>query len=103
MPKNTILQDLVYELNELVAHELQQLVQNDEGYEFPKRETKKSLKYYTQPHEIEAQITGFKRRAKKEQKPYEDVVRTWFKRNQLKHNLNPKDMDKVINILLGSE
>ena len=97
------LEELYYELNELVAHELQHLVQNDEGYEFPKRETKKSLKYYTQPHEIEAQITGFKRRAKKEQKPYEEVVRTWFKRNQLKHNLNPKQTEIVINKLLGSE
>jgi hypothetical protein len=97
------LQELYYELNELVAHELQHLVQNDEGYKFPKRETKKSLKYYTQPHEIEAQITGFKRRAKKEQKPYEDVVRSWFKRNQLKHNLNPKQTEIVINKLLGSE
>jgi len=97
------LEELYYELNELVAHELQHLVQNDEGYEFPKRETKKSLKYYTQPHEIEAQITGFKRRAKKEQKPYEDVVRTWFKRNQLKHKLKPNQIEIVINKLLGSE
>jgi hypothetical protein len=97
------LQELYYELNELVAHELQHLVQNDEGYKFPKRETKKSLKYYTQPHEIEAQITGFKRRAKKEQKPYEDVVISWFKRNQLKHNLKPKEIEIVINKLLDGK
>jgi hypothetical protein len=97
------LEELYYELNELVAHELRHLVQNDEGYEFPKRETKKSLKYYTQPHEIEAQIAGFKRRAQKERKPFEEVVRTWFDRNHSKHQLNQKEIDKVINKLLKGQ
>jgi hypothetical protein len=97
------LEELYYELNELVAHELQHLVQNDEGYEFPKRETKKSLKYYTQPHEIEAQIRGFKRRSQKERKPYEEVVISWFKRNQSKHGLSPKEIEIVINKLLGGK
>jgi len=97
------LEELYFELNELIAHELQHLVQNDEGYEFPKREPKKSLKYYTQPHEIEAQITGFKRRAQKEQKPFEEVVRTWFDRNHSKHGLTPQEIEIVINKLLGGE
>jgi len=97
------LEELYYELNELVAHELRHLVQNDEGYKFPKRETKKSLKYYSQPHELEAQIAGFKRRAQKEQKPFEEVVRTWFDRNHSKHQLNQKEMDKVINKLLEGQ
>ena len=97
------LQELYYELNELVAHELQHLIQRDDGYVFPKKETKKSLKYYTQPHEIDAQITGFKRRAQKERKPYEDVVRSWFKRNQLKHQLTQDEMGVVINKLLGGK
>jgi hypothetical protein len=97
------LEELYFELNELIAHELQHLVQNDEGYEFPKREPKKSLKYYTQPHEIEAQIRGFKRRSQKERKPYEEVVISWFKRNQSKHGLNPKEIEIVINKLLGGK
>jgi hypothetical protein len=97
------LEELHFELNELVAHELQHLIQRDDGYVFPKKETKKSLKYYTQPHEIDAQITGFKRRAQKERKPYEDVVRSWFKRNQLKHQLTQDDMGVVINKLLGGK
>jgi hypothetical protein len=97
------LEELYYELNELVAHELKHLVQNDEGYEFPKRKTKKSLKYYTQPHEIDAQIRGFKRRSQKERKPYEEVVISWFKRNQSKHGLSPKEIEIVINKLLGGE
>jgi hypothetical protein len=97
------LEELHFELNELVAHELQHLIQRDDGYVFPKKETKKSLKYYTQPHEIDAQITGFKRRAQKERKPYEDVVRSWFKRNQLKHQLTQDEMGVVINKLLGGK
>jgi hypothetical protein len=97
------LEELYFELNELVAHELQHLIQRDDGYVFPKKETKKSLKYYTQPHEIDAQITGFKRRAQKERKPYEDVVRSWFKRNQLKHQLTQDEMGVVINKLLGGK
>jgi len=97
------LEELHFELNELVAHELQHLIQRDDGYVFPKKETKKSLKYYTQPHEIDAQITGFKRRAQKERKPYEDVVRSWFKRNQLKHELTQDEMGVVINKLLGGK
>jgi hypothetical protein len=95
--------DIKIESNPLVAHELQHLIQRDDGYVFPKKETKKSLKYYTQPHEIDAQITGFKRRAQKERKPYEDVVRSWFKRNQLKHQLTQDEMGVVINKLLGGK
>lgn len=98
-----VLEELHFELNELVAHELQHLVQSESGYKFPKREVKKSLKYYTQPHEIDAQITGFKRRAQKERKPYEDVIRSWFKKNQSKHNLKPKQIEVVINRLLDGK
>ena len=94
------LEELHFELNELVAHELQHLIQRDSGYKFPKRVTKKSLKYYMQPHELDAQITGFKRRAQKERKPFEEVVRTWFDRNHSKHQLNQKEMDMVINKIL---
>jgi len=97
------LEELHFELNELVAHELQHLIQKDSGYEFPKKEPKKSLKYYTQSHELESQIIGFKRRAQKERKPFEDIVRNWFNKNQSKHNLNPKNMEIVINQILKSK
>ena len=96
------LEELHFELNELVAHELQHLIQKENGYDFPKNEPKRSLKYYTQPHELEAQIAGFKRRAQKERKPFEDVVRTWFKKNPQKHRLNKKNMELVINQILNS-
>ena len=66
----------------------------------PKKEPKKPLKYYTQKHELAAQIAGFKRRARKERKPLEDVIRSWFNKNQLKHRLSPKNVEVVINRIL---
>jgi hypothetical protein len=97
------LEELHFELNELIAHELQHLIQKDSGYKFPKKETKKSLKYYTQPHELEAQVAGFKRRAQKERKPFDEVVINWFRRNYLKHRLSPKEVDVVVNKILNYE
>jgi len=55
----------------------------------------------TQQHEIEAQIAGFKRRAKQEGKDLETVIRDWFKRNQNKHGLEPKQIEKIIQRLLS--
>ncbi len=97
------LQELHFELNELIAHELQHLIQRDSGYKFPRKEPKKSLKYYTQPHELEAQVVGFKRRAQKERKPFDEVVINWFRRNYLKHQLSPKEVDVVVNKILNYE
>ena len=51
----------------------------------------------------DAILMYFKRRAQKERKPYEDVVRSWFKRNQLKHKLKPKEIEIVINKLLDGK
>ena len=96
------LEELHFELNELIAHELKHLEQRDNHYKFPKKEPKSPLKYYTQPHEIEAQVAGFLRRAQKERIPFENVVRSWFEHNKEKHRLNPKNMEIVINKILDS-
>jgi chorismate mutase len=95
-----ILEELHFELNELIRHEIEHISQMDRGEEFPEDEPKKSLDYYTQRHELEAQIAGFKRRAQKERKPIEDVIRRWFTKNYSKHNLSPKDVEIVINRIL---
>ena len=96
-----LLEKLYHELNDVVRHEIQHIIQYESGYNFPKREPKKPLKYYTQKHELEAQIAGFKRRAKKEKKPFETVVRDWFRNNSSKHNMTPNDVEKVINLILN--
>jgi hypothetical protein len=95
-----ILEELYFELNELIRHELEHIIQFDRGDNIPKKEPKQPIKYYSQPHELQAQIAGFKRRAKKERKPLEDVIRSWFTKNQLKHRLSPKNIEVVINRIL---
>ena len=95
-----ILEELYYELNELIRHELEHVIQFDRGDNIPKKEPKQPIKYYSQPHELQAQIAGFKRRAKKERKPLEDVIRSWFEKNQFKHRLSPKNIEVIINRIL---
>jgi len=95
-----ILEELHFELNELVRHEIEHMSQLDRGEEFPEYEPENSLEYYTQKHELEAQLAGFIRRAQKERKPLEDVIRGWFVKNYSKHNLSPKDVEKVIKRIL---
>jgi hypothetical protein len=67
---------------------------------FLKKDQKKPLKYYSQKHELEAQIAGFIRRAKKERKPLEVVIRNWFDKNQGKRKLSSNDVEIIIKKLL---
>ena len=95
-----VLEELHFELNELIRHELEHIIQFERGDDIPIEEPKKPIKYYSQPHELQAQIAGFKRRAKKERKPLEYVIRNWFEKNKLKHRLSPKNIEVVINRIL---
>lgn len=95
-----ILEEVHFELNELIRHELEHIIQKDRGDDIPLKEPKQPIKYYSQPHELQAQIAGFKRRAQKERKPLEDVIRSWFAKNKLKHRLSPKNVEVVINRIL---
>jgi hypothetical protein len=96
-----ILDELTKELNEVIRHELEHIKQNDEGYEFPKKEPKSPEKYYTQQHELEAQRAGFNKRAKSEKTDFETVVRNWFKKNPHKHTLKPNQQEKVIQQIIN--
>jgi len=100
-PKNkmSLVQNLIGDLNETVRHELEHVKQYYQGYKFPK-EPKTPIKYYTRKHEIEAQLAGFKRRAKQEKKPLPEVLRNWFEKNKKRHNLSDEQVDKVIKKLL---
>ena len=63
-PKNKTksLYSLVGELNELVAHELRHLYQQAYGtHDIDVEEPEDPFEYYMQPHEIDAQIAGFKK------------------------------------------
>ena len=93
------LYELVGELNEIVRHELEHVKQFERGYDFPK-EPRGRLNYYLQPHEIDAQKAGFRRRAKLENKDLESVIRGWFSRNITKHRLKPHQVEFLIKRLL---
>ena len=93
------IQELIGELNETIRHELEHVSQHQKGYDFPK-EPKNPFKYYTQPYELEAQLAGFKRRSRKENRDLEEVIRGWFRRNEKKHRLKPKQVEILIKKLL---
>lgn len=95
-----ILEELHYELNEIIRHELEHIVQYERGDDIPTREPKQPIKYYSQPHELEAQIIGFKRRAQKERKPLETVIRDWFNKYPKRHRLSPEKVEMVISRIL---
>jgi hypothetical protein len=91
---------LIGELNETLRHELEHIYQYQKGYKFPKKEPTSPIKYYLQPHELEAQRAGFKRIAELQKKPLIDVITNWFKKNQKRHRLSDKEVEKVIKKIL---
>lgn len=95
------LYDIIGELNNLIAHELEHgLQQYNDEFDLNKRKSQKPLKYYTSPEELGAEVQGFRRVAKLKQIPFEDVVRDWFKNNREITNLSSKNEEKVIQTIL---
>ena len=91
--------NIIGELNDIVAHELEHFYQQFRGEYSRKKETKRSFKYYTQPHEITAQRAGFRRVAKLRKLPFNDVVRDWFEDHKDVHGLTDDETEKVIQII----
>lgn len=88
--------DLIGELNELVRHELQHLIQAERGIDRPTNETDPE-KYYLQPHEIDAQVSGFKRLSKIRKQPFEKIVRDFFHKNK---TLSNAAKERIVSALL---
>jgi hypothetical protein len=99
---NEILNDLVNELNEVVRHEIEHIIQYDSGMK-RKKEPTDSEKYYSQQHELGAQRAGFKRRARREKNDMETLVRNWFKKYSHKHTLNPEQQERVIQKIISEK
>lgn len=95
--------DIIGELNDLIAHELEHYNQFTKG-EFDldnsEDDDENALHYYTKPHEIKAQIQGFKRLAKIRRVPLETTIRNWFSTHKDIHHLKNEDAETVINTLL---
>lgn len=100
--KFKILYDLVGQLNQLIAHEIRHIDQKNKGlFDLNVPEEKEPLKYYTQPHELDAQYFGFNRLSKLTKKPIEDIVRNWFKTNKDIHKLDKDETEIVIDKILN--
>jgi hypothetical protein len=91
--------DLIGELNEIVRHELQHLIQSERGINRPTDETDPE-KYYLQPHELDAQIAGFKRLSKIRKEPFEKTVINWFNTNK---TLGDDAKERIINVILKTK
>jgi hypothetical protein len=104
-PKNKrkITYDLIGELNEIIAHELRHLYQRDTGlFDFGDEEEEElpPFEYYSQPEEIDAQVYGFRRMKKVTRRPFEELVRNWFRTHKEIHQLNKKEQEKIIGMIL---
>lgn len=97
--KEKIYQKLIGKLNETIRHELEHISQYQRGVVFPK-EPKRPIDFYLQRHELEAQVAGFRRRARKEKRELEDVMREWFNENKKYHRLKDFEVERVIKKLL---
>ena len=83
----SIMYELIGELNDVVVHEFQHAKQTKRGDVFPDTNYKQPKRYYLQPHEIEAQVAGFKRKAKLQKRPIEDVIREYFEKRNIRKSL----------------
>ena len=99
---NEILNDLVNELNEVVRHEIEHILQYGTGRKTIKEPTN-PYKYYTHKYELGAQRAGFERRSRREKNDMESLVRNWFKKYPHKHRLSPEEQEKVIQKILSEK
>jgi hypothetical protein len=100
--KEKIMYDLIGELNELVAHEVRHIDQRTKGtYDLDIPEEKDPYKYYIQPHEIDAQVFGFKRLSRLTKTPFDVVVKRWFKTHKDLHQLTDQEVQDVIARILN--
>ena len=102
--KNKILYNLIGELNEIIAHELRHQYQRDTGLfdldNTISNEEEDGFIHYSKPEEIDAQVDGFKRMRDVTKRPFEELVRNWFRTHQTIHSMNPEDTKKVIDLIL---
>ena len=95
--------DIIGELNDIVAHELEHGFQYYTGEHTYRQPSKKSLKYYTSPKEVGAQRVGFRRVAKLRKLPFNDVVKDWFENHKDIHGLTENEIEKVSKIILDGK
>jgi len=100
--KNQLLYDLIGELNELVSHELRHLYQRDtEMFDLNNNDDDRTpFEYYSSPEEIDAQVYGFRRMKKITKRPFEELVRNWFRTHKDIHHLSNEEEQNIIKMIL---
>lgn len=102
-----VMYDVIGDLNDLVAHELEHVYQEAwkrpkeelDPYEEREKERPTDKEYYKQPHEVPAELAGFRRVNKLRKEPIEKTIRDWFERNRNVHNLEDEDIDELTEFL----
>ena len=103
-----VMYDVIADLNDLVTHEIEHIYQTDwkrpkderDPYEDREDERPKGKDYYKQPHEVPAELAGFRRVNKlRKKEPIEKTIRDWFIRNRNVHNLSDEDIDELTEFL----
>jgi hypothetical protein len=97
--------NMVGELNELIAHELRHSHQKNTGLfdldsDMDVNE-EKGFEYYTRPEEIDSQYYGFKRMSKITKKPFDELVKSWFKKYKDIHQMNDSETEETIRMILN--
>jgi len=94
--------NIIGELNEILTHELEHGRQEYRGdLGDVSLDTKNNLEYYLQPHEIQAQVKGFRRISKLKKVPFNEIVRHWFDTHKDVHGLNSDEEKIVIDELIS--
>jgi len=99
--------DIIADLNDVTAHEIEHIYQNawerpnDEidPFEDNTDERPTGKEYYKQPHEVPAELAGFRRINRLRKEPIEKTIRDWFNRNRNVHQLNDEDIDELTEYL----
>jgi len=104
----SLMYNLVADINDIVAHEIEHIFQQNnmrpqgEIYDDGEDKTQpKDKEYYKQPHELPAQLKGFKRVSKLRKQPIEKVIKDWFNRSKYAHQLSDEDSSEVISYLVN--
>lgn len=103
----SVMYDVIGDLNDLIAHEIEHIYQDAwkrpkseiDPYEGREDERPTDKEYYKQPHEVPAELAGFRRVNKLRKEPIEKTIRDWFERNRNVHNLEDEDIDELTEFL----
>jgi len=99
--KENSMYDLIGELNEVITHEIRHIDQETKNlYNLNVPEELDPYKYYTQQHELDAQVYGFNRLSKLLNKPFNVIVEGWFNTHKDIHKLNDNEIKSVVDKII---